>query len=241
MSPAVTEVAVGSVSEWPWAAATIPSWSILPYGQAISRTTYVALANLAAQSGYAYGNGDGSTTFGVPDFRGRTAIGKDDMGGVAAGRLTVAISGIAGTSLGAVGGAEGITLTTGQIPAHNHGITDNWHTHTISDPNHAHGVNDPGHTHGMDGRGFTDANPGDVGAGGQHTSALGPGVIANGGLANHNHGISGAGTGIGIAGAGTGIGIYAAATGITINNAGGGVSHPNVPPIVVVNKIMRAV
>jgi microcystin-dependent protein len=149
MSPAVTEVAVGSVSDWPWAAASVPPWAVLPYGQAISRTTYAGLHGLASASGYAYGNGDGSTTFGIPDFRGRTAIGKDDMGGAAAGRLTVAISGISGASLGAVGGAEGITLSSGQMPAHNHGISDPTHAHSIADPGHVHGVGDPGHAHQM--------------------------------------------------------------------------------------------
>src|SRR4029077_14873486 len=247
MSPAETEVAVGSVSDWPWAAETIPSWSILHDGQAISRTTCSALSNLAAQSGYAYGNGDGSTTFGVPDFRGRSAIGKDDMGGAASGRLTVAISGVSGTSLGAVGGAEGITLSTGQIPAHNHGISDPTHAHTVYDPTHAHGIGDPGHAHGVADPGHTHGYPYDDGQDHNwqftikeewHSASAGPKLIYS---ALTGIGIYGAGTGVYVGGSGTGIGIYGSGTGITVNNTGGNAVHSNVPPVVVVNKIMRAV
>jgi microcystin-dependent protein len=233
MSPAVTEVAIGSVSDWPWAAATIPSWSILPFGQAISRTTYAGLANLAAQSGYAYGNGDGSTTFGVPDFRGRHAIGKDDMGGAAAGRLTVAISGISGTSLGAVGGAEGITLSSGQMPAHNHSASDSGHAHGIYDPTHIHGVGDPGHNHQM--YDFYVA----FGGTGQGMSYPAPGGTLSEPSAFGGNRASGTGVYLGYSG--TGIGIYNGNAAISVANAGGSAVHPNVPPVVVVNKIMRAI
>lgn len=41
-------------------------------GSAVSRTTYSALFSVI---GTTYGSGDGSTTFNLPDFRGRTAIG----------------------------------------------------------------------------------------------------------------------------------------------------------------------
>jgi microcystin-dependent protein len=147
ISPSVWEVPIGSVMDWPWAAAQIPAGAILPYGQTISRTTYAALHNLAQLAGYPYGNGDGATTFGIIDMRGRVNAGKDDMGGAAAGRLTLAISGVAGATLGGAGGSEGITLTTGQIPAHNHGVNESPHSHTLTDPGHAHNVNDPGHFH----------------------------------------------------------------------------------------------
>ena len=54
---------------------------VLPFGQAISRTTYAAYF---AMVGTTYGAGDGSTTFNVIDKRGRVSAGKDDMGGSAA-------------------------------------------------------------------------------------------------------------------------------------------------------------
>ena len=67
-----------------------------------------------------HGNGDGSTTFHKPDARGRALIGRDDMGGTAANRITSAGSGILGKVPGAVGGAETVTLTTAQLPSHQH-------------------------------------------------------------------------------------------------------------------------
>lgn len=79
---------------------------------------------------FAYGAGDGSTTFNLPDKRGRASIGRDDMGGTAAGRMTAAGSGITGTGLGSTGGAETHTLTSAQIPAHNHPISNPWNTTT---------------------------------------------------------------------------------------------------------------
>jgi microcystin-dependent protein len=103
-----------------YAGATAPGGWLLCAGQAVSRTTYAALFTAI---GATYGAGDGSTTFNLPDLRGRVAAGKDDMGGTAAGLLTAGGSGITGTTLGAVGGAETHTLTAAQIPAHTHPIT----------------------------------------------------------------------------------------------------------------------
>jgi len=103
----------------PFAGATAPDGFLLCYGQAVSRNTY---SDLFAAIGTTYGVGDGSTTFNVPDLRGRVAAGKDDMGGTAANRITNGGSGIVGTALGAAGGAETHTLTTGQIPPHNHTV-----------------------------------------------------------------------------------------------------------------------
>lgn len=97
-----------------YTASTAPNSAfVLPYGQAISRTTYSAYFALVSTT---YGVGDGSTTFNVPDLRGRLIAGKDDMGGSAASRLTsTSISGGA-TTLGAVGGGETATLAANQIP-----------------------------------------------------------------------------------------------------------------------------
>jgi microcystin-dependent protein len=103
----------------PFAGATAPDGYLLCAGQAVSRATY---ADLFGAIGTTYGIGDGSTTFNLPDLRGRVAAGRDDMGGAAANRLTAAGSGIAGTTLGAAGGAETHTLTTAQMPAHTHTI-----------------------------------------------------------------------------------------------------------------------
>jgi microcystin-dependent protein len=110
----------------PYAGSAAPSGYLLCYGQAISRTTY---ASLFAIIGTTYGSGDGSTTFNVPDLKGRVVAGVDTMGGLgAAGRLTDAVAGF-GDTLGEAGGAQSHTLTTTEIPSHNHTLTDPGHTH----------------------------------------------------------------------------------------------------------------
>ena len=59
-------------------------------------------------------------TITLPDARGRTVAGKDNMGGTTASRLTGAGSGITGTTLGTAGGTETHTLTIAQLAAHTH-------------------------------------------------------------------------------------------------------------------------
>ncbi|MCK4207203.1 tail fiber protein [Brucella pituitosa] len=92
---------------WDWA-----------WGQARSRTAYAALF---AVIGTKFGAGDGGSTFNYPDLRGRVLVGRDDMGGPAANRVTAAGSGISGNALGASGGAQNVTLNIAQLPWHNHG------------------------------------------------------------------------------------------------------------------------
>lgn len=107
-------VPIGVVN--PFAGSTAPAGWQLCFGQAISRTEY---GGLFAVVGTTYGSGDGSTTFNLPDLRGRAVAGKDDMGGTAASRLTSTVLSASNT-LGATGGAQTHTLTTAQIPSHNH-------------------------------------------------------------------------------------------------------------------------
>jgi hypothetical protein len=82
----------------PFAGTAAPAGYLLCFGQAISRTNYVGLFTVL---GTTYGAGDGSTTFNLPDLRGRVAAGLDNMGGSAANRLS-----IGGSPLGAGPGAE---------------------------------------------------------------------------------------------------------------------------------------
>lgn len=90
-------------------------------GQLLNRVTQ---GGLFAVVGTTHNAGDGSTTYGTPDKRGRTGFGKNDMGGAAdAARITVPNSGVNGSLLGAAGGDE-------RLQTHNHGITDPTHVHT---------------------------------------------------------------------------------------------------------------
>lgn len=90
-----------------------PNGWLLCFGQAISRTTY---ARLFANIGTAYGVGDGSTTFNLPDLRGRIPVALDNMGGTDAGRTTMA------NTLGGTGGEEQHVLTTGELATHLHSV-----------------------------------------------------------------------------------------------------------------------
>lgn len=98
------------------ATATIPPWKLLCDGTSYSTTKY---PNLFAAIGYKYG-GSGAI-FKVPNLIGKVAVGVDSTG----------------TDpdylLGVTGGAEDVTLTTDQMPAHKHDAstsTSGNHTHT---------------------------------------------------------------------------------------------------------------
>lgn len=109
-------VAPGVISAWP--VATLPFGWVECNGQAISRTTFQALFNVI---GTAYGAGDGSTTFNVPDLTGRTIFGKESV----QTRITTAVSGIDGSSLGNTGGHQG-------TQTHNHTASSSQAGHTHS-------------------------------------------------------------------------------------------------------------
>lgn len=113
---AINSVPTGSVTGW--AGSSAPSGWLLCYGQEVSRTTY---ADLYTAIGDQFGAGDGSTTFNIPDCRGRVMAGFDAMGGASADRLTDQSGGVDGDTLGAVGGAETHTLTVAELAAHTHG------------------------------------------------------------------------------------------------------------------------
>lgn len=99
----------------PFAGPTAPDGWLLCYGQAVSRTTYAALYNVL---GGQHGSGDGSTTFNLPDLRGRVAAGQDDMGGVSANRLTGVTDSVDGDTFAASGGAETQVMETANLPAY---------------------------------------------------------------------------------------------------------------------------
>lgn len=107
---------------------TIPAGWLACDGSAVLQADFPALF---AAIGTYWGGGDASgTQFNLPDLRGRAAIGY----------VSSPAPGITAHALGFRGGAETVALTTAQLPAH---------AHAISDPGHNHGIQDPGHNHGM--------------------------------------------------------------------------------------------
>lgn len=183
----------GTMFDYAGTAASFPPWLageyLLAYGQAVSRSTY---ANLFSAIGTTFGSGDGSTTFNLPDTRGRATFGVDNMGGSAASRVTSA-SGISGTTLGATGGAQTHTLATSEMPAHNHTATvstDGAHTHTYL---------------------MTGSGAAGTGSGGDANGKTSQPTSSNGA---HTHTV-------------------------TIANTGDGGAHNNMPPAIIVNKMIK--
>jgi microcystin-dependent protein len=104
-------------------AANIPNQWYVCDGSAVSRTTFAAAF---AIMGTTFGAGDGTTTFNIPDLRGRVMAGLDNMGGTAAGRITAAVCSVPGATLGGAGGGQNAqqdTLTAVST------VTDAGHAH----------------------------------------------------------------------------------------------------------------
>ena len=91
-------------------------------GQLLSIAEYDALYALL---GTTYG-GDGQTTFGLPDLRGRLPVGSNGQG-----------PGLSNYPLGQQGGAENVTVTTAQLPVHTHSLPASSAPGTLASPQNA--------------------------------------------------------------------------------------------------------
>lgn len=203
-----TAVPVG-VGPIPWAGTegNVPTGWLLCDGTIYNIATYPDL-HAVIQNTY---GGDNVTTFAVPDMRGNVPVGKDNMGGSAAGNIPSA------TPEGATGGADTHTLVLAELPSHIHtGTTADAGSHTHTGTTDADGVHD--HPNGVatydgnQGSGGVNAarDQGTVGSAGSHTHTITVDMVAD-----HNHTFS-------------------------TSSEGSDTAHNNVQPYLVTNYIIKA-
>jgi microcystin-dependent protein len=87
-----------------WPTLSAPSGWLICSGQAVSRSTY---SGLFAVISVQYGTGDGSTTFNLPNLKGKVPVGYD-------------VDQDEFDAINEQGGSKTHTLTTSEIPAHSH-------------------------------------------------------------------------------------------------------------------------
>lgn len=116
---AALDLHINTTTQPPW----MTNCSVFPYlvkdGSVYPTSSFPALS---AQLGSTFG-GNGVTTFGVPDERNRMRMAVDTIqaaSGTTSQRVTNAVSGVNGTTLGSAGGSQSQTLTLPQLPT---GIT----------------------------------------------------------------------------------------------------------------------
>jgi microcystin-dependent protein len=195
-----------------WAGATAPAGWALEEGQAISRTTYAALF---AVVGTLYGVGDGSTTFNLPNSKGRTPVGRDT------GQAEF-------DALGEAGGVKTVALSAAEMPNHAHLVNSHSHGGGTYGANADMSVAaDGSHTHGATAWNFAAADGTATTQGGTgRQSVLGQTGTASAGY--HGHGLYQNPHGHGIP-------AEAPAT----DGRGGGAAHSNLQPYVVKNFIIK--
>jgi microcystin-dependent protein len=206
--PNATEIMpAGTVTQT--ARITAPTGWLLCEGQAVSRTIF---ARLFDAIGTTYGTGDGSTTFTLPNLRGRVPVGRDTT------QTEFDV-------LGEAGGDKTVSLTEAQLPSHSH-TTPN-HSHTFSGTTsengfHAHNASQPYRIY----NGVVQIN--------------GEGIA--GGPAGTNFGNFNAMPTFSTSGSGSHTHTYSGTTSNaspTTNTTGSGQAHQNLQPYIVLNYMIK--
>lgn len=179
---------IGEMAMFPGGA--VPDRWMTCTGDAISRSVYSELFDVI---GTTWGAGNGTTTFNIPDMRDKLPMG---------------VLGSVVTDVGDSAGALTHTLSTGEIPSHNH---------TLTDPGHVHSITDPGHAHRE--RQFAGASSFIAGAAGGANP-----TIANGTNTTNTAVLDTVSNT-------TGIGVQSHSTGVSLAAAGGGGAHSILNPV----------
>jgi microcystin-dependent protein len=119
----------------PYGGSSAPAEFLICDGSAVSRTTY---ATLFSAIGDSYGIGDGSSTFNLPNLKGKVPVGKnsaetefDSLGEAGGSKVaathTHAVSGNTGSTpsnlAGVDGYGEGTEVAQGRSPGHSHTVS----------------------------------------------------------------------------------------------------------------------
>lgn len=216
----------------PFAGSTAPTGWLLCAGQAVSRTTYAALF---AVVGTTYGIGDGSTTFNLPDLRGRVIAGKDDMNGTAANVLNVTLTGTrASTSSGVITGLSSTAGLSVGMAAFGAGIGTSAVIASIDSATQVTlSVNSTSTATASIRFGVVDGAT--LGAaGGSHVYTL-----TTPQMPSHSHTMASNSSRNTVAGGSDNVPITGAANTYVSNTAGGGQAHPIMQPTLVANYIVK--
>lgn len=189
-----------------FAGSVAPQGYLLCDGSAVSRSTYADLFNLIDTT---YGDGDGETTFNLPNLSGKVILGSFES-----------------YPLGTTGGEETHVLTSGEIPSHNHEVPQHGHSNDISakTPVLTHSVTQPAFTYA--GTGGTKASRVTGRAANAGTSTVAATRSANIVMANHD------------AAACSTTGSVTDCAAFDTAPTGGGIAHDNMQPFIAINYII---
>lgn len=230
LSTALQQALVPAGTILAYGGATAPSGFLLCYGQAVSRSTY---SDLFAIVGTVFGTGNGTTTFNLPDLRGRVPVGNDAMGGTAANRsqnsttLATTSASASATVGSAAGLAAGDVIVSTNVPAGTTILTISGTTITMS-------ANATATASGIAARFSQFGNDAQVigAAGGTDSHTL---IVAQ--LAAHSHGVQASDAGGSALYVAKGNGLNQVTA--TSFNAGSDQPHPNMQPSQIVNYIVK--
>jgi microcystin-dependent protein len=225
----------GMIAPFAGASATVPTGWLLCDGSAVSRTTYSALWDVLRNGGSTspYGNGDGTTTFNLPDLLGRVPMG--------AGAGT----GLTSRALGSELGDETVLLTAAQsgTTAHGHSASGSTSLGDAGAQTATGSISTGGHGHSLTMRFTSPSSHDHAVAGISNPLPAMQGDPSSGDIGNNNGtAIAGVGDLGGSASVSVGNHNHTTSTSVSVTNATAAPAaeaHTNIQPSTVVNFIIK--